>query len=147
MNKFVNRKLHAIRRGADALLTVVVEVHRPGRRARAHLETRRVELAIAVSVHHGHDCFCRHAFGCTTAKKRLNRFGNVEGAFGNFAVDLDGLKNPNYCPEIKNWASSRGNYGEAGKYNPKPGDAILFGPETRGLPPDFIAGLPPAQVP
>lgn len=41
-------------------------------------------------------------------------------------LDLDGLKNPNYCPEIKNWASGKGNYGKAGQYNPKPGDAILF---------------------
>ena len=47
-------------------------------------------------------------------------------------LDLDGLKNPNYCPEIKNWASSKGNYGQAGKYNPKPGDAILFDWERNG---------------
>jgi len=27
----------------------------------------------------------------------------------------------------------------------RPGDAFLFGPETRGLPPDVLEGLPPGQ--
>ena len=53
-------------------------------------------------------------------------------------LDLDGLKNPNYCPEIKNWASSKGNYGRAGQYNPKPGDAILFDWQGNGQETDHI---------
>lgn len=49
-------------------------------------------------------------------------------------LDLDGLKNPNYCPEIKNWASGKNNYGKSGQYNPKPGDAILFDWQKDGTP-------------
>ena len=40
--------------------------------------------------------------------------------------DLKGLSNRNYCPTIESWARGKGKYGTAGKYTPKPGDAILF---------------------
>lgn len=40
--------------------------------------------------------------------------------------DLKGLSNRNYCPTIESWARGKGKYGTAGKYAPKPGDAILF---------------------
>ena len=41
-------------------------------------------------------------------------------------LDLDGLKNRNYCPTIEKWARDKGIYGTPDKYSPKPGDAILF---------------------
>jgi len=41
-------------------------------------------------------------------------------------LDTTGLKNPNYCPEINNWAKQTGKWGARGQYQPKPGDAILF---------------------
>jgi len=47
-------------------------------------------------------------------------------------LDLDGLSNPNYCPEIKKWATQKNNYGRPGEYNPKPGDAIVFDWERNG---------------
>lgn len=41
-------------------------------------------------------------------------------------LDTEGLSNPNYCPTIKSWANGKGIWGENGRYQPKPGDAILF---------------------
>lgn len=41
-------------------------------------------------------------------------------------LNLDGLTNRNYCPTIEKWATGKGIYGKPGKYNPKPGDAVLF---------------------
>jgi hypothetical protein len=41
-------------------------------------------------------------------------------------LDLDGLTNRNYCPTIENWARGKGIYGTPDRYQPKPGDAILF---------------------
>lgn len=41
-------------------------------------------------------------------------------------LNLDGLTNRNYCPTIESWATKKGIYGKPGKYQPKPGDAIVF---------------------
>lgn len=41
-------------------------------------------------------------------------------------LNLDGLTNRNYCPTIEKWATGKGIYGKPGRYNPKPGDAVLF---------------------
>ncbi|MBS2035350.1 CHAP domain-containing protein [bacterium] len=46
-------------------------------------------------------------------------------------LDTSGLKNPNYCPEIVNWAKQKGIWMERGS-TPKPGDAILFDWEGDG---------------
>ena len=53
-------------------------------------------------------------------------------------LDTSGLSNPNYCPTIKNWASSKGIYGKNGQYTPKPGDAILFDWQANGREADHI---------
>lgn len=47
-------------------------------------------------------------------------------------LDTEGLSNPNYCPTVKSWAQGKEIWGEAGKYKPKPGDAILFDWEQDG---------------
>lgn len=41
-------------------------------------------------------------------------------------LNLDGLSNRNYVPTIESWAKGKGIYGQPGKYQPKPGDAIVF---------------------
>ena len=41
-------------------------------------------------------------------------------------LDLEGLENRNYTPTIMAWAQEKGIWAEAGSYEPKPGDAVMF---------------------
>ncbi|HXE71184.1 MAG TPA: CHAP domain-containing protein [Candidatus Nitrosotenuis sp.] len=49
-------------------------------------------------------------------------------------LNLDGLSNRNYVPTIKSWAQNKGIWGENGRYQPKPGDAIVFDWDHDGTP-------------
>jgi hypothetical protein len=49
-------------------------------------------------------------------------------------LDLEGLDNRNYCPSVVKWAKDKGIWGEAGSYQPKPGDAIVYDFEGDGKP-------------
>lgn len=59
----------------------------------------------------------KHAWCAAFAMNMLEQHG---------VLNLDGLKNRNYCPTIEKWARDKGIYGTPDQYKPKPGDAILF---------------------
>ena len=71
----------------------------------------------------------KHAWCAAYAMNMLEQHG---------VLNLDGLKNRNYCPTIEKWARDKGIYGTPDKYVPKPGDAILFDWEGKGGSTDHI---------
>lgn len=93
----------------------------------------------------GTDLHLVEPLGFQLDEKRLRRAGLDYGEF----VDVKTHSSLDACLEALDWprlfALSTRNAMRYDHAMFREGDALLFGPETRGLPDDVLAGLPPEQ--